>query len=157
MSGRTQPPSYDARFIYLGTQVTNGDLSGNILAIPFPSSGEFETSRAVNAARNANNVVVGQMVGRSVDKQSMSWSVLAREKWWEINRWIEANGMFFWCKYFAHNYGVWRIRRFYCGDPKCEPFKIDANTGIPEMYRNCSINVIDMGDETTVTISTVPI
>lgn len=157
MPGRTQAPSYDARFMYLATELSNGELAGNILAIPFPSEGLFETARAVNSARNANNVVVGQMVGRSVDKQSMSWKALAREKWWEINRWIEANGMFFWCKYFAHNYGAWKIRRFYCGDPKCEPFKIDPATGIPEMYINCSINVIDMGEETTVTVSTVQI
>lgn len=143
--------------MYLATGMSNGELSGNILAIPFPSEGTFETSRAVNSARNASNVVVGQMVGRSVDKQSMTWKVLAREKWWEINRWIEAHGMFFYCKYFAHNTGKWMIRRFYCGDPKCSPFKIDPATGVPQVYLDCSINVIDMGDEFSRTVSTVQI
>lgn len=147
----------DARFMYISDAVANGDLSGHILAIPFPSSGTFETSRAVNAARNAQNVVVGQMVGRAVDKQNMTWSVLPCDMWWSINRWFETYGMFFYCKYFAHNVGKWRIRKFYCGDPKCDPFKIDAATGVPAYYRECSVNVIDMGDTYSATVSTVPI
>lgn len=149
----TQPPSIDPRFMYIGTDHNTANVTGNTLAIPFPSEGPFQTSRAVNSARNANNVVVGQMVGRSVDKQSMKWSVLPCQKWWEINRWLEANGMFFWVKYFNHNIGYWQIRRFYCGDVTCEPFKINAENGHPAMYRNCSINVIDMGEDTVITIN----
>lgn len=131
----------DARFMYWG--VTQGDLS---LAVPFPSAAPFETARIVDSARNANGEVVGQMVGRSVDKQSMTFNILPCEKWWEMNRWIEQQGMFFWCHYFSHNFGEWKDRRFYCGDFACEPFKIDADTGIPAFYRNCKINVIDMGE-----------
>lgn len=153
----TQPPKIDPRFMYWGSGISNGDLSGNTIAISFPSDGAFQTQRAVNSARNAYNVVVGQMVGRSVDKQNMTWSVLPREQWWRINRWLEANGMFFYCKYFSHNVGKWMIRRFYCGDITCDPYKIDAVTGIPAVYRNCTVNVIDMGDDTSVTVSTVPI
>ena len=153
----TQPPSVDPRFIYFGTAVSGNNLSGNTISIPFPSTGTFETARAVNSARNANNVVVGQMVGRSVDKQNMTWSVLPKETWWGINRWIETNGMFFYCKYFAHNTGKWMIRRFYCGDPKCDPFKIDADTGYPAVYLNCTLNVIDMGEDFSRVVSTAPI
>ena len=154
---RTQPPDIDPRFIYLAPSIYNNDLYGDILAISFPSEGTFETSRAVNSARNANNVVVGQMVGRSVDKQNMAWSVLPKEQWWKINRWFESHGMFFYCKYFAHNTGKWMIRRFYCGDVKCDPYKIDAATGVPAFYRNCSVNVIDMGESTSITVSTMPV
>lgn len=150
-------PKYDPRFMYLGTAISNNDISGDVLAISFPSEGPFETERAVNSARNAYNVVVGQMVGRSVDKQNMTWSVLAREKWWEINRWLEAHGMFFYCKYFAHNTGKWMIRRFYAGGPSCVPFKVNAATGQPAFYRDCSLNVIDTGDDTNITVSTVQI
>lgn len=154
---KTDPPRIDSRFIYLGTGVSGTSLTGSVLSIPFPSSGSFETARAVNSARNANNVVVGQMVGRSVDKQSMTWSVLPVKKWWEINRWIEANGMFFYCKYFSHNVGKWMIRRFYCGDPKCSPMKIDPATGVPDVYLDCTLNVIDMGESFSVVVSTQPI
>lgn len=130
----------DARFIYLGT--SKGVKS---LAIPFPSSGPFETSRNVDSARNIRGEVVAQKVGRSIDKQSMTFNVLPCDKWWEINNWIEQNGMFFWCHYFAHNYGVWRDRKFYCGNLTCEPYMVDAETGIPKFYHNCTVNVIDMG------------
>ena len=153
----TQPPKIDPRFIYWGTSISNNDLSGNTIALSFPSEGTFQTSRAVNSARNAYNVVVGQMVGRSVDKQNMTWSVLPKEQWWKINRWLETNGMFFYCKYFAHNTGKWMIRRFYAGDVSCDPYKIDADTGIPAVYRNCTVNVIDMGDDTSITVSTAPV
>lgn len=141
----TQVPDGDPRFIYIGSGVSSGTLVGNVIGVPFPSEGTFETQRAVNAARNASNVVVGQMVGRSADKQNMTWSVLKRENWWRLNRWLESNGMFFYCKYFAHNTGRWMIRRFYCGDVSCDPYKIDADTGVPAFYRNCTLNVIDMG------------
>lgn len=154
---RTDPPRVDERFIYFGTGVSGTELTGNTIALPFPSSAPFETARAVNSARNANNVVVGQMVGRSVDKQSMSWSVLPVQTWWKINRWIEANGMFFYCKYFAHNTGRWMIRRFYCGDPKCNPFKINPTTGVPDVYLDCSLNVIDMGEEFSQIVSSRPV
>lgn len=154
MPGKTDVKTMDPRFLYIGTGVSGGNIAGDVLAVPFPSSGAFESSRAVNSARNINNVVVGQMIGRAVDKQNMSWTVMPCSYWWSINRWLESHGMFFYCKYFAHNVGKWRIRKFYCGDPKCEPYKIDAATGIPAFYRNCSINVIDVGDDETYTLST---
>ena len=37
MPVRTQPPNVDPRFIYLAPSVSNNDLSGDILSIPFPS------------------------------------------------------------------------------------------------------------------------
>ena len=150
---RTDPPRVDPRFIYIGTGVTASDVIGSTLAVPFPSEAMFETSRAVNAGRNANNVVVGQMVGRSVDKQNMKWRVLPRETWWKLNRWFEEHGMFFYCKYFAHNVGKWRIRRFYCGDQRCDPYKINPLTGVPDVYLNCTVNIIDMGEDYTQTVS----
>lgn len=143
--------------MYWGTGVSGTSLSGNVVAIPFPSEGVFETERAVDAARNASNVVVGQMVGRSADKQNMKWGALPCSKWWEINRFLEDNGMFFYCKYFAHNVGKWMIRRFYAGSPKCGPFMIDADTGVPSFYTECEVNVVDTGSSYSITVSTEPI
>lgn len=132
----------DARFMYFGTSEKNFTL-----ALPFPTWGSaaFETERTVDAARNANNVVVGQMVGRSIDKQKMKWENMPREKWWEINRWLETNGMFFWCRYFSHNSGEWKVRRFYCGNIKCEPAYVDPDTGMPAFYSSAEFNVVDTG------------
>ena len=132
----------DRRFIYIG--VSSSKLN---LKVPFPTSGKaaFETSRFVDSTRNANGVVVGQQVGRSIDKQNMAWAVMDCEIWWEINRYIERNGMFFYCKYFSHNFGEWRTRKFYCSDFKCTPALVDPSTGKPTYYKDCSFNVIDVG------------
>lgn len=136
-------PTIDPRFMYWGSSKGDRDL-----AIPFPSSssGVFETSRAVDSARNANNVVVGQMVGRSVAKQNMTWAALPCDIWWEMNNWVEEHGMFFWCHYFDHCRGRWDDRRFYCGNFKCTPSMVDPDTGIPKYYKSCSVNVIDTGE-----------
>ena len=127
----------DRRFIYIDG-----------IGVPFPSKGKgvFETSRMVNSARNVKGAVVGQQVGRSVRKQNMEWSVMDCDTWWQINRHFEQSGLFFSCKYFAHDIGEWQTRNFYVSDVKCTPYMIDPQTGIPEFYTDCSFNVIDMGD-----------
>lgn len=133
----------DTRFMQLGASPS--DLS---LSIPYPTQDKalFETSRFVDSARNANGVLVGQQVGRSIDKQSMSWAVMDAQLWWEINNWIEEHGMFFWCRYFSHNFGVWKLRKFYCSDFKAQPCMVDPATGVPAFYKDCSFNVIDVGE-----------
>ena len=122
--------------------------SNMTLEIPYPDQGKamFETSSFVDSGRNANGAIVGQQVGRSIDKQNMGWSVLDAETWWAMNNWIEKNGMFFYCRYFSHNFGEWRTRRFYCSDFKAEPGFLNPDTGKPEFYMNCSFNVIDVGE-----------
>lgn len=134
----------DARFIYIGKTKDSQPL-----AIPFPSIGQgaFETVRIVDAGRNANGAVVGQQIGRSMDKQNMGWRAISCEKWWEINNWFETNGMFFYCRYFSHNTGQWRTRKFYVSDIKCEPYMVNPATGIPREYHNATFNVVDTGWE----------
>ena len=133
----------DARFMYWSTQ-----KGGTDLAVPFPSEGVFETIRFVDQARNALGVVIGQQVGRSVDKQNMKWGLLTPAKWWEMNNFVEDHGLFFWAHYFSHNLGVWKDRWFYCGNPACTPLMINPATGLPLWYVDCSFNVIDTGEGT---------
>lgn len=135
----------DGRFMQIGMSPTSLTLQ-----VPFPSIGQglFQTSRLVDAGRNANGAVVGQMIGRSVDKQNMGWTAISCEKWWEINRFIENNGLFFYCRYFNHNLGEWKVRRLYAGDPQVEPRNLDPETQVPRdgVYHNATLNVIDMGE-----------
>lgn len=133
----------DPRFMYWGKYKGDTDL-----AIPFPSYGAalFQTSRNVDAGRNTEGVVVGQQIGRSISKQNMSWKVMPCDKWWEMNNWVEQHGMFFWCRYFDHNLGRWMDRRFYCGDFSCNPYGVDPESGVPEYYTDCTVNVIDTGE-----------
>ena len=133
-------------FIYFGTSAGYMPLS-----IPYPASAPFETARSVRLQESSDGSIVAQQIGRARDKQSLVWKVMTCEKWWEINNWIESNGMFFYCRYFNFNRGLWQIHKFYCGDLKCEPVFIDSDTaspnyGKPDHLENCTLNVIDMGE-----------
>lgn len=132
----------DRQFMYWGVSPDALDF-----AIPYPSVGHaaFETQRGVDSARNTSWEVVATQLGRPSDKQNMEWTVLDPEIWWDMNRWLEANGMFFWCRYFSFNTGEWRVRRFYCGDVSAEPFMLNIRTGLPKYMLNCKLNVIDCG------------
>ena len=132
-------------FMYWGTTIESLNLE-----VPFPSSGTFETSRKAQMQESADGSIVAQMVGRSRDKQTLSWEVMDCSKWWEINNWLEENGMFFFCRYFNFNRGIWQTRKFYVENPTCEPYRPSSNQnstdyGMPRFLRNCQISVIDMG------------
>lgn len=134
-------------FMYWG--LTISDLS---LEVPFPSSGTFETSRKAQTQESADGSLVAQMIGRSRDKQTLSWEIMDCNKWWEINNWLEANGMFFYCRYFNFNRGIWQTKQFYVESPSCEPYRPSSNSsspsyGMPRFLRNCQITVTDMGGE----------
>lgn len=141
---------YNANFVYFGK--TKTDLS---LSVPYPSNGMFESVTTVRTQESSSGEIIGQVVGRTRDKQSMTWNVMDREKWWEINNWIEAGlkndaSFSFYCKYFNFNLGKWMIRQFYPGNRKCLPFGVNsdpysAQFGMPKFLRNCSMNIIDCG------------
>ena len=133
-------------FLYLGASPDVCAASCNV-AVPYPTAGGavFETARMVDAGRNANGELVGRMVGRACDKQTMEWSVISCENWWALNRFLEAGHFTFYCRYFCFNTGEWRTRLFYAGDVKCSPASIDAATGAPGYLRDASLSVIDCG------------
>ena len=141
---------YNANFVYFGKTKTDFSLS-----VPYPSDGMFESATTVRTQESASGEIIGQVVGRTRDKQSMAWNVMDREKWWEINNWIEAGlkndaSFSFYCKYFNFNLGRWMIRQFYPGNRKCLPFGVNsdpssAQFGMPKFLRNCSMNIIDCG------------
>lgn len=136
----------DSRFMYWGS-TPNTNRENYEVAVPYPSFGQglFETSRMVDSARNAQGEMVGRQIGRSVSKQNMSWSALPREKWWEMNRWIENGHFTFYCHYFDFNLGRWETRLFYVSDLKCNPYLIDPSSGMPAFVTDASANVIDCG------------
>lgn len=132
-------------FMYWGTNSVELTLE-----VPFPTSGTFETTRKTQTQESADGSIVAQMIGRSRDKQTLSWIIMDCTKWWEINNWLEVNGMFFYCRYFNFNCGVWQTRKFYCESPTCEPYRPNSNQssvhyGKPRFLQNCRITVTDMG------------
>lgn len=133
-------------FLYLDA---GPDVSPSVhaVAVPYPTAGSaaFETARMVDAARNANGEMVGRLVGRSSDKQTLGWHRIACADWWAMHRWFEDGHFTFYCHYFDHNTGVWRTRLFYLGDVRANPVHVDEATGVPAWYEDASFSVIDCG------------
>jgi len=137
----------DKGFMYLGSTIAIAN-SNNALKIPFPDSpASFESEWAFDGNRNANNVLVGQFVGRQNDKQNCSWGLLPVEIWWELNQFRKVNRNTFYCRYFDHNLGVWHTRKFYTGNPKVNFSLMDESSGKPiEVYDTATLNFIDTGE-----------
>lgn len=129
-------------FMYWGTTAANQPF-----AVPYPSidSTAFESEQFVDSLRNANGELVTTMIGRRQNKQNLYWAVLDTDMWWEINQFILNNGMFFYCRYFDFDVGMWRVRQFYCGPSTAQPYMVDARTHKPRFMRECTLNVIDRG------------
>lgn len=129
-------------FMFFGTSAESQPFS-----VPYPSINSTLTqkSRFVDSLRNNVGEVVGTAIGRASDAQQLHWDVLDPELWWAINRFWEDNGMFFWCRYFDFNLGLWRVRQFYVGDISAQAYMVDVNTNMPKYMRDCTCNVVDMG------------
>lgn len=129
-------------FMYWGTSAQSQPF-----AVPYPSiqSTAFEAEQFVDDLRNANGELITTMIGRRQNKQNLFWAVLDTDMWWEMQQFIENNGMFFYCRYFDFNIGVWRTRQFYAGPTTCQPYMVDAATHKPRFMRDCQMNVIDRG------------
>lgn len=80
----------------------------------------------------------------------MTWERMNCETWWQLNRWIESNGMSFYVRYFNFNTGAWQNRRFYVDSVSCQPYRPAAEGsekhGMPLYLRDCTLTVYDMGE-----------
>jgi hypothetical protein len=116
---------------------------------PHPSQGlEFIDITAVNSARNANNVVVGQVVGRRQQKiNNLEWHQLDAETWSKLL--LEFDNFYFTCTYPDMVHNRWTTRKMYPGDRTAKPIHVDPATGLPDIYAHCKVNIIDVGEDET--------
>ena len=117
----------------------------NDLVCPFPSRGlELMTATLVDAARNANGVTYGQKIGRDQYKvNQLVWPALSAEQWSAI---LKQFGKFYVNVTFPDMVNnTMKTLKMYPGDRTAEPYWIDENTGLPTMYINCKVNIIDCG------------
>lgn len=102
-------------------------------------------STIVDSARNANAVVVGQVVGREQQKlDNLYWGHLDAATWSAILR--EFNNFYVTVTYPDMVNNTWTTRKMYPGDRSATPYRLDPNTGLPSEYINCKVNLIDCGD-----------
>lgn len=128
-------------------------MAGNISNLirvngkPWPAPKRYPNlvvTTAVDAARNANNKVVGQKIGRDNYKiDNLEWPHLDAATWSSMLQEFDKNyfsSVTFWDS--VNN--CWRTLTMYCGDRSADVFKTDSS-GKPVAYINCKMNLIDAG------------
>ena len=120
-------------------------LRVNGVDFPCPRVGfSYTISTTVNGGRNANNGVVGQIVGRDLFKlDSMEWACLDVETWQKMLKAVEDF-------YVPVTFEDFRTGQpititMYPGDRKARPLFVDKTTHKVTKYENCSFNLIDCG------------
>lgn len=98
----------------------------------------------VDAGRNANGTVVGQRVGRDQYKiDGLEWSWLTAEQWSRILSIL--SNFFVYVTFPDPVTNEFITIKMYCGDRTAEPYWVNGN-GTPTHYRNCKVNLIDVGE-----------
>lgn len=120
-------------------------LKVNGVNFPCPRVGfNYTLTTTVDAGRNANNAVVGQIVGRELIKlNSMEWACLDASVWQEMIRAIEP----FFVPVTIEDYRTGKpiTITMYPGDRSAEPLMVDPITHKVKKYKNCKFNLIDCG------------
>lgn len=120
-------------------------LRVNGVDFPCPKVGfNYIITSTVSGGRNADNVAVGQKVGRDLFKlNAMEWSALEPEVWQKMLRAVEP----FYVPVTFEDYrtGEPITIIMYPGDRTAEPLFADKNTHKVTKYRNCKFNLIDSG------------
>lgn len=113
---------------------------------PCPRRGlNLMTATIVDSARNANAVVVGQVVGREQQKiDNLEWAYLTAEQWSSLLQ--EFRNFYVMVTYPDMVNNTWTTRKMYPGDRTAEPFRLDPETQLPIDYINCKVNLIDCGE-----------
>ncbi len=120
-------------------------LTVNGVEFPVPRVGfQYIVSTTVNDARNANNAVVGQKVGRDLIKlDQMEWSGLTAEQWQRMLAAVE--DFFVPVTFEDYRTGEPTTIIMYPGDRTAVPMFVDPVTHKVTKYESCKFNLIDAG------------
>ena len=114
---------------------------------PFPAPKRYPNmvvTTAVDSARNANNKVVGQKIGRDNYKvDNLEWPYLDAATWSAMLKEFDKS-FFVTVQFWDMVNNNWRTLTMYPGDRTAYVFKIDSQ-GRPTHYLNCKVNIIDAG------------
>lgn len=117
--------------------------------IPFPAYGTSQgLYTTLKSARNAKNVLTGQKVGRDQYKiDNVVFPVLSASDW----AWLLSLGDDYYVtvRFFAMDKNCFATTRMYVGDRTAEVLRLDENTGAVLLWKNCQMNLIDVGSTIT--------
>lgn len=122
--------------------------------VPAPKRGlEIVVSTNVNAGRNANGEVIGQVVGRNIYKlNNLEWPLLKEAEWNRIMQLM--SGFFFVATFPDPVNGGFVTLKCYPGDRTASPYWLDVGDGKHGgttgdrhvlYYQSCKVNIIDCG------------
>lgn len=115
-----------------GREFPSPDIGGNLLVVTNVSDG-----------KNANGEFVGQKVGRDQHKfDSLQWKFLDAPIWSAMLQEFDKFVVTARIPDMVHN--RWMTIRMYPGNRSATPVAFDAD-GLPTMYRDCKVNIIDCG------------
>lgn len=117
----------------------------NGVELPPPKRGITPiVTTVVDSGRNANGTVVGQRVGRDQYKlDGLEWPWLTATQWSTILKLLK--NFFVYVTFYDPVSNSQKTLKMYPGDRSAEPYWIDKN-GKPTHYRNCKVNLIDVGE-----------
>ena len=97
-----------------------------------------------SSARNANNVLVKQKIGRTQYKlENVEWAQLSPEQWEEILEIV--NSGYFNVTFMNPETNLPITIKMHCENKSAKPYYVDANDR-PAFYRDCKIDLIDSGE-----------
>lgn len=120
-------------------------LTVNGVEFPVPKIGfQYVISTTVDNARNTNNEVIGQRVGRDLFKlDQMEWSSLPAEIWQRMLAAVE--DFFVPVTFEDYRTGEATTIIMYPGDRTAVPMFVDPVTHKVTKYESCKFNLIDAG------------
>lgn len=112
---------------------------------PAPDRGlSFVVATNVSEGKNALGEFVGQRVGRDQYKiDGLQWKFLPADTWSAILQEFEQFVVIAKIPDMVRN--DWITIRMYPGNRSALPYAVDPETGLPVMYADCKVNLIDCG------------
>lgn len=117
--------------------------------LPVPAEGgvSYEIQTTVDAARNANNTMIGNPVGSDKIKLNVKYPPLTDSELHDILSVFdrEQGGSFFvYVNFYDPRLQSRRTAYMYVGDRSFDPWIVDSpNAGVPRKWVNCTCNLIE--------------
>ena len=120
-------------------------ITVNGVEIPYPARGLTKSrQQLVDSKRNAKGEVVAQKINRRLTKvNNLEWKFLKASDWRTIQQLVDEFEVT--VRFWDNPSNAFVERKMYWGNEDALVHKIDPVTGEELEYRNCKVNLIDMG------------
>jgi len=120
-------------------------ITVNGVEVPYPARGLSKArQQLVDSKRNAKGEVVAQKINRRLTKiDNLEWKYLNASDWRTIQGLVDEFEVT--VRFWDNPSNDFVERKMYWGNESAVVHEIDSVTGEELSYRNCKVNLIDMG------------